>query len=612
MTIQKTSIDSAVVRFAGDSGDGMQLTGGQFSSTSAWFGNDLATLPDYPAEIRAPKGTLFGVSGFQLQFAAQDIRTPGDQPDALVVMNPAALKVNLDDLRPGGVLVCDEDAFNKRNLQKAGYEANPLDDPSLKERYRVYSIALTKMAVNIGKETGLGNRDAERAKNMVALGLMYWLYDRPMSLTEQWLKSKFGRKPEILETNLRALRQGYAFGETAELFAERYEVVKQSDTQAGIYRNITGNQATALGMVAAGELSNRSVFLGSYPITPASDILHEMSRHKDFGVVTFQAEDEIAGICSAIGAAWAGGCAWTTTSGPGIALKSEAMGLALAAEIPMVIINVQRGGPSTGLPTKTEQSDLLQCLYGRNGDSPMPIVAAASPGDCFYAAIEATRIAQRYVTPVILLTDGYLANGAEPFLIPDVDSLPTIHSPGYDGTAEDYEPYRRNDDLARPWIAAGTPDLHHRIGGLERAENTGHISYMPDNHQRMTELRAAKVEKIAEDLPPLEIVGAESGDLLVIGWGGTWGAITTAVKTLHGSGKSVGSVHLRHLNPLPADLGEIIGRYKKVVVPELNNGQLIRLVREKYLVDAKGINKIQGKPFFETELVEKLSAHLED
>jgi 2-oxoglutarate/2-oxoacid ferredoxin oxidoreductase subunit alpha len=611
MKTTRTAVKQAVVRFCGDSGDGMQLTGTQFTDTSAMLGNDLATFPDYPAEIRAPVGTLFGVSGFQLQFAAKDIHTPGDQPDVLVAMNPAALKTNLDDLRPGGLLVVNEDAFNKRNLEKAGYAGNPLDNETLGETYNLQKVALSTMATEIGKAAGLGRRDADRCKNFVALGLMYWLYDRPLTMTESWIETKFGKNEAVRDANLRALRAGWSYGETAELFGEGYSIDAHSAAEPGTYRNMSGNQATALGMVAAGELAGLEVFLGTYPITPASDILHELAKHKQFGVRTLQAEDEIAGVCAAIGAAFAGNLAFTTTSGPGIALKSEAMNLAMMVELPLVIVDVQRGGPSTGLPTKTEQSDLLQVMYGRNGDSPMPVVAANSPADCFHAAIEASRLALRYNVPVILLTDGYLANGAEPFRIPDVADLPKLSWPTYEGSSEDYQGYARNEDGARPWVPAGTEGLHHRVGGLEKADGTGNISYDPDNHQLMTDLRAAKVANIAKDLPALEINGADSGDLLVVGWGGTWGAITTAVNTMKAAGKAVSSVHIRHLNPLPADLGDILARFDKVAVAELNNGQLIKMIRADYLVDAKGINKVKGKPFTESELVATLTAMLE-
>jgi 2-oxoglutarate ferredoxin oxidoreductase subunit alpha len=612
MTTNRRTLNKAVVRFCGDSGDGMQLTGSQFTATAAAIGNDLATLPDYPAEIRAPAGTLFGVSGFQVQFAAESIRTPGDQPDVLVAMNPAALKTNLADLKPGGLLIVNEDAFTTRNLEKAGYESNPLNAEVLMNDYRLHKAALSTMATQIGKEVGLGRREADRCKNFIALGIAYWLFDRPMEVTEEWIRTKFAGKGEVLDANLRALKAGFHYGETAELFDEAYTVAKQADAPPGTYRNISGNQALALGMVASAVKSGRDLVLGSYPITPASDILHELSRFKHMGVRTVQAEDEIAGVCVALGAAYGGALGLTTSSGPGIALKAETIGLALTVELPLVVVNVQRGGPSTGLPTKTEQSDLLQILYGRNGDSPLPVVAASSPGDCFHAAIEASRIALRYNTPVVLMTDGYLANGSEPFLVPDPDDLPNLESPSWQGSADDYAPFRRNEDGARVVIPAGTPGgFEHRIGGLEKEDVTGHISYAPDNHQRMTELRAAKVQNVANDLPATAINGAAEGDLLVIGWGGTWGAITTAVNRLQDEGKKVSSIHLRHLCPLPNDVGEIIAGFKRVVVPELNNGQLVRVLRDAYLVDAKGINKVQGKPFTETELMAAITRHLE-
>jgi 2-oxoglutarate ferredoxin oxidoreductase subunit alpha len=611
MTTNRRPLRKAVVRFCGDSGDGMQLTGSQFTDTAAQLGNDLSTLPDYPAEIRAPAGTLFGVSGFQLQFAAEDIRTPGDQPDVLMAMNPAALKTNLADLKPGGLLIVNEDAFTQRNLEKAGYDSNPLDAEVLIDMYRLHRCPLSKMATQIGKEAGLGRREADRCKNFIALGIAYWLFDRPMAMTEAWVREKFATKPDVVTANLRALSAGWNYGETVELFDEAYSVAKVSDAAPGVYRNISGNQALALGMVAASVKSGRDLVLGSYPITPASDILHELSRMKHMGVRTVQAEDEIAGACIALGASYGGGLGITSSSGPGIALKSETIGLALTVELPMIIINVQRGGPSTGLPTKTEQSDLLQMLYGRNGDSPLPVVAAKSPGDCFYAAFEAVRIALRYNTPVILLSDGYLANSSEPIMVPRADELPELDSPKWEGSSADYLPYARNVDGARFAVAAGTPGgFEHRIGGLEKADQTGHISYDPENHELMTRLRAQKVQNVADDLPPTEIEGAASGDLLVLGWGGTWGAISTAVLQLQKEGASVSSVHLRHLCPLPNDLGAILKNFTTVVVPELNNGQLIRVIRDAYLVDAKGINQIQGKPFTEVGLATALRPFL--
>jgi 2-oxoglutarate/2-oxoacid ferredoxin oxidoreductase subunit alpha len=595
--------DRVVIRFAGDSGDGMQLTGDRFTSETAAFGNDLSTLPNFPAEIRAPAGTLPGVSSFQVHFANYDILTPGDRPDVLVAMNPAALKANIADLPPGGVLIVNTDEFSKRNLTKVGYDANPIDDGSL-EQYRVHPIAMATLTRGALEGTGLSKKDAERAKNMFALGLLSWMYHRPHESTERFLREKFARRPDLAEANILAFRAGHAYGETTEAFAVTYEVAP-AKLDTGTYRQITGNTALAYGIVAAGQASGLPVFLGSYPITPASDILHELSKHKAFNVTTFQAEDEIAGVGAALGAAFGGALGVTTTSGPGISLKSETIGLAVALELPLLVIDVQRGGPSTGLPTKTEQSDLLQALFGRNGEAPVPVVAAATPSDCFFAAIEAARIALAYRTPVILLSDGYLANGSEPWRIPDVASLPDISvpfttEPNHEG---DFWPYLRDDEtLARPWAIPGTPGLEHRIGGLEKADGTGNISYDPENHDRMVNLRAAKVAGIARDIAPVEVDHQDGARLLVLGWGSTYGPIGAAVRRVRGQGGKVAQAHLRHLNPFPANLGEVLARYDLVLIPEMNTGQLRKLVRAEYLVDAKGYNRVSGLPFKAEEL----------
>ena len=594
-----------VIRFAGDSGDGMQLTGDRFTSEAAAFGNDLATLPNFPAEIRAPAGTLPGVSSFQLHFADYDILTPGDRPDVLVAMNPAALKANIADLPLGAILIANSDEFNKRNLTKVGYQANPLEDDSL-SAYTVHSVQMATLARGALAETGLAKKDAERAKNMFALGLLCWMYHRPTESTERFLREKFARRPDLAEANVLAFRAGWNFGETTESFAVTYEV-DPAPLDTGTYRQITGNTALAYGIVAAGQQSGLPVFLGSYPITPASDILHELSKHKAFGVTTFQAEDEISGIGSAIGAAFGGALGVTTTSGPGISLKSEATGLAVALELPLLVIDVQRGGPSTGLPTRTEQSDLLQAMFGRNGESPLPVIAPRSPGDCFDAAIEATRLAVTYRTPVILLSDGSLANGSEPWKVPDVADLPTI-DPGFateanatDGSGE-FWPYQRDDDtLARPWAVPGTAGLEHRIGGLEKADGKGSISYDPDNHDRMVRLRQAKIDNIP--VPDL-VVDDPDGDaeLLVLGWGSTYGPIGAGARRVRAMGLSVAQAHLRHLNPLPANLGDVLRGYKTVLLPEMNLGQLALLLRGRYLVDVKSYTKVSGLPFQAEEL----------
>jgi 2-oxoglutarate ferredoxin oxidoreductase subunit alpha len=607
-------VDTVTIRFAGDSGDGMQLTGDRFTSVTAQIGNDLATLPDFPAEIRAPAGSLPGVSGFQLHFADHDILTPGDAPDVLVAMNPAALRTNIDDLTQGGTLVVNSDAFTRGNLKKAHYEANPLEDDSL-SNYRVFQVPITSMTVKALEDHPLSSKDKQRAKNMFALGLMSFMYSRPIEATVTWIEKKFGRHPDIAAANVTALQAGWSFGETTEMFSHVYEVLP-AQLPAGRYRQITGNQALAYGLIAAAQRSGLPLFLGSYPITPASDILHELSKHKNFGVRTFQAEDEISAIGSALGAAFAGNLAVTTTSGPGVALKGETIGLAVSVELPLLIVNIQRGGPSTGLPTKTEQSDLLQAMYGRNGEAPIPIVAASAPGECFHAAIEAARIAIRYRTPVMLLSDGYLANGAEPWQVPDVDSLPDLSQyvrfatePNVDG---EYWPFERDPEtLARPWAIPGTPGLEHRIGGLEKSDGRGGISYDPENHHHMTELRAAKVAGIAKDIPPLDLDDDEGAELLVIGWGSTYGPIRAAVRRARKQGYKVARAHLHYLNPFPANTGEVVLRYPRVLVPEMNMGQLKLLLRATYLVDAKGYNKVAGLPFTTGELVEAIIEHSE-
>ena len=600
------TIDEAVIRFAGDSGDGMQLTGGRFTETTAIVGNDLSTLPDFPAEIRAPAGSLAGVSAFQLKFSSKDIHTPGDKPDVLVAMNPAALKVHQKDLIPGGTMIINTDAFTKKNLNFAGYESNPVEDESLDDYFTVIPIEMNKLVTAACEGTDLSPKLVGRTKNFFALGVLFYMYDRPLDATESWLKKKFAGKDAIIEANTRSMHAGYNYADTTEIFTTRFKVEKAS-LPPGTYRNINGNLATSLGLLAASEKSGLELFLGSYPITPASDILHTLSSWKHFGVKTFQAEDEIAGVTSAIGAAYSGSLAVTTTSGPGIALKGEAIGLAIMTELPLVVINVQRGGPSTGLPTKTEQSDLNQALYGRNGEAPLPVIAAATPGDCFYAAYEACQAAIKHMTPVMLLTDGYLANGSEPWSIPGMETLTDFEvefasGPNADG---DFLPYMRDDKtLARPWAIPGTPGLEHRVGGIETAENTGHVSYDPENHHRMVEIRQEKVNRIQNDIDPTEVYGKNNGDLLIISWGGTYGSCRSAVETLHDEGKSVSHVHLRWINPLPKDLGEIIIKFKNVLVPEINMGQLIKLIRSEYLVDAKGLNQVTGRPISASKIIE--------
>lgn len=604
---RKETLETVVVRFCGDSGDGMQLVGTQMTNVSAVYGNDVSTLPDFPAEIRAPAGTLAGVSGYQLCFSNHDVFTPGDALDTLVSMNPAALKTNIADLTRGGTLIVNEDAFDKSNILKATYASNPLDDENLLQPYRVHKVPMTRLTRDAVDGLGLSVREADRCKNFFALGLIYWLYERDATPTEEWIKAKFAKKPEIQEANLRALRAGYNFGFSTESFTVHYHV-EPAKLPPGKYRKLTGNEATAMGLITAAKLAGRGLFYAGYPITPASDILHELSAHKHFGVKTFQAEDEIAAMSAAVGAAFAGQLSVTASSGPGICLKGEAMGLGMITELPMIIVNVQRGGPSTGLPTKTEQSDLLLSMFGRNGESPLPIVAAQSPGDCFHAVQEAMNIAVNFMVPVVFLTDGYIANGAEPWRIPTEDELKPIkveYQTELNGE-HGYLPYKRDEKLARPWAVPGTPGLEHRVGGIEKADVTGHVSYDPDNHEYMVRLRARKVASIEDFIPEQEVDGPESGDVLLISWGGTYGAVRTAARELQAAGKSVAHAHLRFLNPFPKNLGDIISRYKKVLVPELNMGQLRMLLRDKYLVDAKGLNKIKGKPFLVSEVVEAI------
>jgi 2-oxoglutarate ferredoxin oxidoreductase subunit alpha len=611
-------LPGVVIRFAGDSGDGMQLTGDRFTTSSALLGNDLSTLPDFPAEIRAPAGTVHGVSAFQVHISDHDISTPGDAPDVLIAMNPAALRAELGRLRRGGMVILNSDNFEERSFKKAGYATNPLEDGTL-DGYTVHQVPMTSLTQEAVKELGVKPRDAERSKNLFALGLVSWMYTRPVEPTLEWLRTRFAKSPLVAQANEAAFKAGHAFGETAELFDHRYEV-KAAHLPSGTYTNITGNTALAWGLVAAGQLSGLPLFLGSYPITPASDILHELSKHKNFGVRTFQAEDEIAGITSAIGASFGGHLGITTTSGPGLALKGEALGLAISLELPLLVVDIQRGGPSTGLPTKTEAADLMQALYGRHGEAPLPIVAAKSPAHCFEAAIEAARIAIVYRTPVILLSDGYLANGAEPWLLPDVASLKPIDpafatGPNHvneDG-AESFWPYHRDPEtLARDWAIPGMPGLMHRVGGIEKEDGSGNISYDPLNHERMVHLRAEKVLRVQRDIPPVEVEGDLDADVLVLGWGSTWGAIGAAMATVRAEGHKVARTHIMHLNPLPADLGDVLRRYRKVLVPEMNMGQLTRVVRAEYLVDAECISKVQGQPFTGAELVARILSTLAD
>ncbi|WP_067142819.1 2-oxoacid:acceptor oxidoreductase subunit alpha [Microtetraspora malaysiensis] len=604
MTKQVQQLDRVIIRFAGDSGDGMQLTGDRFTAETAKFGNDLSTLPNFPAEIRAPAGTLPGVSSFQLHFADHDILTPGDAPNVLVAMNPAALKANLGDLPRGADIIANTDEFTKRNLQKVGYAANPLEDDSLAE-WRVHSLPLTSLTVKALEGFSISKKDAERAKNMFALGLLSWLYHRPTEATIKFLEAKFAKKPDIAKANVAAFQAGWNYGETTESFSVSYEI-KPATLAPGVYRNISGNQALAYGLIAASVQSGLPLFLGTYPITPASDILHELSKHKRFGIRTFQAEDEIAGVGAALGAAFGGALGVTTTSGPGVALKAETVGLAVATELPLIVVDVQRAGPSTGMPTKTEQTDLLMAMFGRNGESPVPVVAPSTPSDCFDAAIEAARIALKYRTPVMLLSDGYLANGSEPWQVPEVSELPdisvefTTEPNGEDGTT--YLPFKRDTEtLARPWAVPGTPGLEHRIGGIEKADGSGNISYDPDNHDRMVRLRQAKIDGI--DVPPLEVDDPD-GDarVLVLGWGSTYGPIAAAVRRVRREGGKVAQAHLRHLNPLPANTGDVLRAYDKVLLPEINLGQLALLLRARFLIDVISYNRVRGLPFKAEEL----------
>ncbi|MDX3657243.1 2-oxoacid:acceptor oxidoreductase subunit alpha [Streptomyces sp. ID05-26A] len=604
MSTETRKLDRVVIRFAGDSGDGMQLTGDRFTSEAAAFGNDLATQPNFPAEIRAPQGTLPGVSSFQLHFADYDILTPGDRPDVLVAMNPAALKANVVDLPDGGILIVNTDEFSKRNLTKVGYDSNPLEDDSL-ERFQVHKVAMATLTIGALEETGLGKKDAERAKNMFALGLLSWMYHRPTEGTERFLREKFAKKPDIAEANVLAFRAGFYYGETTEAFAVTYEVAP-AKLNVGTYRQITGNTATAYGIVAAAQLSKLPVVLGTYPITPASDILHELSKHKNFDITTVQAEDEIAGIGIALGASYGGAIGVTSTSGPGIALKSETIGLGVMTELPLLVIDVQRGGPSTGLPTKTEQADLLQAMFGRNGESPVPIVAPQSPSDCFDAVVDATRIALKYRTPVLFLSDGAIANGSEPWMIPDVETLPDL-TVEFATDPENFQPYSRDPEtLARPWAVPGTPGLQHRIGGLEKQDITGNISYDPENHDKMVRLRQAKIDGI--EVPDV-VVEDPSGEakVLVVGWGSSYGPIGAAARRVRKLGLPVAHAHLRHLNPFPKNLGDVLKSYEKVIVPEMNLGQLALLLRAKYLVDAVSYTKVQGLPFKAEELQDVLA-----
>ena len=595
-------LDRVTIRFCGDSGDGMQLTGTQFTRTAAQYGNDISTLPDYPAEIRAPAGSLPGVSGFQLSFSSSEIYTPGDQPDVLVAMNPAALKTNVMDLPAGGALIVNQDAFTQQNLTKAGYVSNPLTDGSLKQ-YSLFEIPISSMNVRALDGLDMTSKQMDLTKNFFALGIMFWLYERSMEPTIRWVESRFGAKPVLAEANIRALKAGYAFGETTEMFHTHYRV-KPAKLSPGTYRNITGNEATALGFVAAAQLAKRELFYGSYPITPASEILHQLAGYKSFGVKTFQAEDEIAAIGSAIGASYGGALGMTASSGPGIALKTEAMGLAAMVELPLVVIDVQRAGPSTGMPTKVEQADLLQVMFGRNGDSPIPVVAPATPSECFDYAIEACRIALKYMTPVIYLSDAFLATGAEPWKIPDLDDLPSIEVANWT-VKETFHPYDRDPvTLARPWAVPGTPGLEHRIGGLEKADISGNVSYDPDNHHKMQMLRAAKVAGIANDIPDLQVYGPEKGELLILAWGSTYGAIRSAVDRLQAEGRSVSHAHLRHLNPFPRNTGDVLRSFNRVLIPEVNLGQLRLLIRARYLIDAVGLNRVRGKPFRISEVEE--------
>ncbi|MDQ3473414.1 MAG: 2-oxoacid:acceptor oxidoreductase subunit alpha [Acidobacteriota bacterium] len=602
-------VETVTIRFAGDSGDGMQLTGTQFTNTSAVVGNDISTLPDFPAEIRAPAGSLPGVSGFQLNFSSQDIKTPGDQPNVLVAMNPAALKVNLADLEDGGTLIINTDGFTAENLRYANYATNPLDDGTL-AGYRVHKLPITTLNMNALKgNVELSRKEIDRCKNFFALGVLYWLYDRPLENTLGWINAKFGKTPQLAKANEIALRTGYNFADTTEVFTTHF-TIKKAQIAPGKYRKITGNEATAIGFVTASQLAGRNLFYGSYPITPASDILHELARHKSFGVKTFQAEDEIAAVCSAIGASFAGEIGLTGTSGPGVALKQEAIGLAVMTELPLIIVNVQRGGPSTGLPTKTEQADLFQAVWGRNGECPAIVIAPATPADCFHMAIEAVRLAFKYMTPVFYLSDGYLANGAEPWALPDIDQLPKIEV-SFATNPDGFMPYARHPEtLARPYAIPGTPGLEHRIGGIEKQHITGNVNYDPENHQLMVKLRQEKIDRVANDVPLVEVLGETTGKVLVLGWGSTYGSITTAVEKLQAEGKSVSAAHLRHLNPFAKNLGEVLAGFETVIIPEMNLGQLCTMIRAKYLVNAIPFSKVKGRPFQIREIVRKVEEYL--
>jgi 2-oxoglutarate ferredoxin oxidoreductase subunit alpha len=606
----RRTLTRAVIRFAGDSGDGMQVTGEQFTTEAAWAGNDISTLPNFPAEIRAPAGTLFGVSSFQLQFGSQRVYTPGDQLDALVAMNPAALKVHLPDLKPGGILIVNTAAFEERNLTKAGYAKNPLEDPGLAEKYRLHQVDITGLTKAALEDLPLNAKEKDRCKNFFALGLVSWIYTRPLDPTLDAIKKRFAKNPTFVEANIRVLKAGHAFGETAEIFAENYGI-DPAEMPPGVYRSMTGNRALAWGLLAAAERTQIPIVFGAYPITPASSILEELAMHKRFRVRTFQAEDEIAAATSAIGAAFGGAIGVTASSGPGIALKGEAIGLAVMAELPLVIFDIQRGGPSTGLPTKTEQADLMQALYGRNSESPIVVIAPSSPGDCFFIAYEAVRLAVKYMVPVMVLSDGYLANGSEPWLLPDPKALPEIDV-HFRTEREGFFPYLRDPaTLARPWVRPGTPGLEHRIGGIEKEDVTGNISYEPDNHDHMVRTRAEKVRRVAQEIPPTSINGPHTGDVLVIGWGGTYGAITAAVEEAQMEGKAVSSIHLRYLNPLPPDLGQTLRQFRKVLVPEINSGQLVRVLRAEYLVDAVGFNRVRGVPLQTQEILEAINQLVE-
>jgi len=598
-------IESVVIRFAGDSGDGMQLMGDRFTNTAALAGNDLGTFPDFPAEIRAPAGSLAGISAFQLQFSSKDIFTPGDHLDVLVAMNPAALKMHIKDLKTGGILIANKSKFTAKNLKMAGWESNPLEDDSLMD-YMLYDIEISRLLANATEDMDITSKTIERAKNFFGLGLLYWMYGRPIEPTMEWLKKKFKKRPELIEVNTRALKTGYNFGDITESFATQYEV-GPAPFESGTYRNIVGNYATGLGLLAAAQSSDLPLFFGGYPITPASDILHQLSHYRNYGVKTFQAEDEIAGVGAAIGASFTGNLSVTASSGPGICLKGEAIGLAVISELPLVILNIQRAGPSTGMPTKTEQADFFLSMYGRNGESPVPILTPATPGDCFFIAYEACRIALKYMTPVFVLSDAFLANGSEPWIIPQLSALPKIEVSFAEAGIGQYQPYERDEkSLARQWAVPGTVGLEHRIGGLEREHITGNVSYDPDNHDLMVKLRAQKVAGITREIPPTEIYGDSTGNLLVLGWGSTFGAIRTAVMSLRDDGKSVSQAHLKWLNPLPADLGEILLKFQKVLIPEVNSGQLIKLIRSEFLIDAEGLNIVSGEPYRKSQIIEKV------